>query len=99
MSEKMEHEKYNHEQLAAMGKVYYSGSATPWQKEKYEFIRASLLAELQGLEPNAPDSGTAAYLRAAITASLNARQAEEKIILDGMRANMQTATNQLKNWK
>lgn len=90
---------YSPSTLERMGAIYYSGKATPAQAQKYEAIRAGLLADLRGIFPDAKDSGSALYLHQAITAALEYNNLQDKINNDQARANMETAHNQLKNWK
>jgi hypothetical protein len=94
-----EYEKYTEAQLAGMVKVYYSGRANDWQKEKYEFIRSSLLAELHEIVPTARDTGTALYIWLAIKAAIQWNARQEKINQAQAIANAQTAHTQLKNWR
>lgn len=94
--------KYTYDQLVAMGKVYYSGKANPFQVGRYEQIQAGLFAELRSIWPEVPDrfsKNTATYLYAAIDRVLWEQKQEEKRILDGMAANAHTAHEQLKHWK
>ena len=93
------YQKYTTEQLTAMGMIYYSGKANSFQKAKYEMVRTVLLEELRSIHPTAKDSGTAAYIHAAIERVLYEKNKEERRILEGMRANAHTAREQLKNWK
>jgi hypothetical protein len=93
------YETYTAEQLINMGKVYYSGKANKFQAEKYEAIRAGLLAELRAINPAAQDSGSAEYIRGAIESAIREKNKHEKQLNDQARANMQTAHNQLKNYK
>jgi len=90
--------RYNDTQLTAMGEVYYSGKANTYQTAKYELVCDLLYSELLQLNPKAK-RGAAVYMWHAIGAALRNANANEKVILDQMRANMQTATNQLANWK
>lgn len=89
---------YQYNQLVAMGNAYYAGKANEFQIERYEQIRYGLLDELRSMYPQVQDTGTAAYIHAAIAAHLEEKARKEKEVLDGMRANMQTAHNNLKNW-
>ena len=86
------------DQLAAMGKIYYSGKANAFQKSKYEHIRAELLRELRELVPTARDDGTALYLFLAVRSARQEREKDEKKALEQARANMQSAHNQLLNY-
>jgi len=90
---------FKYSQLVTMGNVYYGGSATAFQKTRYEQIRIGLLKELQSLDPTAKDAGIAAYIHAAITATIEHNNRHEKIMTERMHANAQTAHNQLRNWK
>lgn len=94
--------KHTYDQLVAMGKIYYSGKANPYQTRKYEYIRDGLYAELKSVWPETPArfaENAAAYLHAAIDHILWEQRRAEKRIQAGMRANMQTAHDQLLNWK
>jgi len=91
------YQKYSDEQLTAMGKVYYSGKANDFQKQKYEFIQDGLLEELRQLNPKA-GKATAVYLQLAIGAALRERHDQEKKELARMRANAQNAHNNLLNY-
>ena len=62
--------KMTDEQLAAIGKIYYSGKATKNQAAKYESMRAGLLADLLTINPVAKDTGSALYIQQAITTAL-----------------------------
>jgi hypothetical protein len=99
MTELIFYPMFSYGQLVRMGDVYYSGKATTYQSGRYEAIRSGLLTELRLFDPKAPDSGTAAYIHAAIRASIEYANRQEKINNDRARANMQTAHNQLKNWR
>ena len=70
--------KMTDEQLATIGKIYYSGKATTYQISKYEAMRAGLLADLITINPQARDTGSALYIQQAITAALwSAKQAKK----------------------
>ena len=89
---------FAYDQLVKMGNLYYSHQATPFQAQRYEAVRAGLLAELTELDPTTKDSGTAAYIHAAINATLDYQTRHEKELQMQGRANMQTAHNHMKNY-
>ena len=92
------HNKYTDDQLAAMGRIYYSKKVNGAQKYKYDFIRSELLKELRELNPSALDSGTALYIQHAISACKLNAQFEDRRLSEQARANMQSAHNQLLNY-
>lgn len=99
MSEELTtYHKYSAEQLTAMGKVVMAGKANAWQLAKYNLIRSCLLEELRSLNPSARDTGSAVYIHGAIWAALRERLDQGKAEMARMRANAQTAHNNLLNY-
>lgn len=92
------HEQYTNEQLANMQKIYYDGKPTPYQSAKFEYIQSELLRELRELNPTAKQAAPC-YLKAAIERLLQNKQDAAKDQIAAGHAAMQTAHNQLKNWR
>jgi hypothetical protein len=92
---------YSGEALKRMGTIYYSGKATPTQIKKYEAIRAGLLADLLMVYPGEFKNveAPALYLQQAIESVIYTKNKEEQALNDRVHANMQTAHNQLENYK
>jgi hypothetical protein len=65
--------RYETNQLAAMGRIYYGGKANPYQTQKYELVRDSLFAELKSIWPDVP-------IRFAETNALYLHQMIERVI-------------------
>lgn len=92
------YKSFTYNRLMAMGKVYYNGKPSQYQKTKYEQVRTALLAELRSLVPQAKDEGSACYIHAAITSVLDYNNRNEKNLQQLARAAMQTAHNNLLNY-
>lgn len=98
MIELTTYKTYSQDQLSAMGKVVYAGKANAWQLSKYNLVRSLLLEELRSLNPDAKDTGSAAYIHGAIWAALREQHDQEKEVAARMRANAQNAHNNLLNY-
>ena len=92
-------QKYNYDQLNAMTRVYFSGTANDFQKSKYALIVAELTEAIEAITGKKPQSTAATYLYSALGAAVDYQNRLEKEMLKGARANAENARTQLKNWK
>jgi len=95
-------ERYPKTQLAEMDKVFYGNKSSEYQANKFEMVRFGLQSELRNLIPSITEKELdhcLVYLHNAIEAALRESNKHEKVMAERVRANMQTAHNQLKNWK